>query len=186
MNRFFGSPILLLTFPGAILHAFWHSIICKSFKIPINEINFFDFKKFTCYVVHERSENQSFNKIVTFLPFLLSSLVGISLLIASSIEFGVFNLIDIMISGGTMWASTFEFIILVLSLWLGISCLVHAVPSGKIVYMYINSVKDNVSSKPENNRYLGAPYIAHTTFIGLVYAFLIVLGIPKLIEFILI
>jgi len=139
-------------------------------------------KKSASYVVHERSENSLFNIIVTFGPLILNTIVGTLLLISVSIEYGVFNMMGIIVSGGTMWANVFDFMILLLSFWLGMSILIHALPSGLDATSLINVIKNKLYKKSTGNQFLGAPYIGYTSWLGVAFAFLILLIIPRIIS----
>jgi len=184
MKNHYGGPIYIITFPGAVLHAIWHKLICRLFLITINEEDILNFKRNTTYVIHEKSDNRKFNILVTYIPFILNSIIGIIMLISVSIEFLIFKLFDVIISGGVMWANAFDFAILIFSCWFGFSILMHSIPSGKKVNKFVNLAINGTFEKNSDIPFIGSPYVAHISFVGIIYASVILASIPIMLKYV--
>lgn len=181
MDKYHGGPLNYLTFPGAMFHTFWRYMICKIFNIPINEMDFFNFKMSTSYIIHERSENKLFNLLVTFIPSLLNIILGFLLIVLPSIELGAFKLYSVIIDGGFSWATPLDYILIVFAIWVGSSLLMHCDFSGKTAYMIMATVYEDIDRKYPERYVLGAPFIANLGYMGIIFSIICYMMVPVII-----
>lgn len=182
MKKYHGTPFNKLMFPGALLHVLWHFLICKMFNIPINELEFFNFKMGSSYIIHERSDNKLFNLLVTLVPSFLNIILGYILIVLPSIELGVFKLYSVIFDGGFSWATPLDYIMILFASWLGFSLIVNGDTSGKESYMIMATVYEDIDKKYPERYSIGAPYIANPKLIGISFSIVSYLMVPVIIR----
>lgn len=182
MKKYHGALLNKLMFPGALLHVLWHFLICKMFNIPINELEFFNFKMGTSYIIHERSDNKLFNLLVTIIPSFLNIILGYILIVLPSIELGVFKLYSVIIDGGFSWATPMDYIMMLFATWFGFSLIMNGDTSGKETYMIMATVYEDIDKKYPERNILGAPFIANPKLVGIIFSIVSFLIVPVIIR----
>lgn len=149
-----GILISAVTFPGVIIHELAHQLFCRLMRVPVYQVKYFQLKNPSGYVVHEASDRPLANFLIAVGPFLINTLVGICLLLPASMEIVVF--------GGLTGGGGLQSLLLIISMWMGISVLIHAFPSRGDAQALIDSIMKN-KDVPLILRILVAPVV------GLIY-----------------
>lgn len=149
-----GILISVVTFPGVIVHELAHQLFCRLMRVPVYQVKYFQFKNPTGYVIHEASDRPLANFLIAVGPFLINTLVGICLLLPAAMEYVAF--------GGLTGSSGMESLLMVISMWLGLSVLIHAFPSRGDAKTLITTIMKN-KEVPLMLRILVAPVV------GLIY-----------------
>jgi hypothetical protein len=189
MKKHLGQPMYYFAFPGAVLRAIWHKLICRLFNVPINEEQVLNLGRYTSYVIHEKNTNVLFNITITFLPPILNSVIGITLLIPVMIEYGIFNLLEVFTENsvipfdGTMWANPFEYVVLFIACWFGFSIIMYSLPNGRAVNKSINLAKNGTKTITNDIPFLGSPFVANTSFVAAIYFVIIMVSIPIIFKY---
>lgn len=135
-----GWLISLLTFPGVIIHEFAHLKMCERRKVAVGEVVFFQIGNPAGYVQHAEPETYLDTLAVSGAPFLLNSLIALLFFTMSAGMTTIFQEIT-----GPLGAILG--IVNLLTLWLGFSTGMHAIPSsGDAKNLWRRSKKDWNSS----------------------------------------
>lgn len=158
---------VLLTFPGFLIHAFLHKIICKYMGLEIREMKYFDFKNKIGYVVHEQTDNLRMNFLISFGPYIIMTIIGLFLIIPTAI---VYN------SEG----ETYLVLISLLTIWFSVSILFHSPPSGFDLSSINNYIKEK--TKGRSISVLGIRYITDVSWINLVNLYIFLRYVQEIVK----
>lgn len=73
-----------LTFFGSALRCFWEFLVCRLFKLPIEDARCFKMGEMCSHIEHELAEKTSHAFFLCFLPFILNLCLGTCFLLFSS------------------------------------------------------------------------------------------------------
>lgn len=173
-----GALIAIVTFPGVIVHELAHQWFCRLMRVPVYEVKYFQAKRPNGYVMHESSDRPLANFLICVGPFLVNTLIGAVMLVPGAMLVTEF--------GGVDFSSGWQAILLGISLWFGISILMHAFPSTGDAKVLVSNILKN-KDVPLILRVLVAPVIGliylgalgSFFWLDLVYAIAIVFLLPK-------
>jgi len=118
-----GFLVSVLSFPGVIVHEYAHKKFCELTGVRVKEVVYLRLGNPMGYVAHEPATNfkQSFS--ITAAPFLVNTLFAVF--------FGfLFGLVGVLMHY-TLIPRNFLTLLGFLSIWLGISMGIHAIPSSQ-------------------------------------------------------
>lgn len=115
--------LLLWTFPGVVIHELAHKEFCRYYKIPVEEVCYFQLDNPAGYVVHMEPRRYVAAFMISVAPAFINTIIafGSGVLFAYSLqEFdGVLSIV------GLEWWLLIAFF----ACWIGISAGVHMLPS---------------------------------------------------------
>jgi len=183
-----GVLIAIITFPGVIVHELSHQIFCRLRRVPVYEVKYFQVKSPCGYVIHEPSDNPMTTFIISAGPFILNTIVGALILLPASVEMVEFNLFSSLRASNVDLAYFLTTIPVLLSMWLGISILMHAFPSAgdarAIVATVLKNKDVSVPTKILMAPFVGMMYLGALgsfVWLDLGYAILVAFLLPKFI-----
>lgn len=111
----------VLTFFGSVLRCFSEFIVCRLFKLPIEDARCFRTDEMCSHIEHELAEKTSHAFLLCFLPFIINLCLGSCFLLYSSYFIfyaGVVSLTDVimLIIGISLYSNLFPSVENVLSL----------------------------------------------------------------------
>ena len=112
MNKLFFIT-RIITFFGSALRCFWEFVVCRMFKLPIEDIRCFKKGELCGHIEHELIGKKAPAFMMAFLPFFLNFMLGLLLIMyASYIIFymGVYTQIAAYLSfvlGTSLWCNMF-------------------------------------------------------------------------------
>jgi len=124
-----GIVISILTFPGVIVHELAHQLFCWLCGLKVYEVKYFQTKNPCGYVIHEATKNPIKTLLVSIGPFFVNTFLGILIIFPACLEIIVFQ--DSV--------NVFSLI----SIWLGVSILMHAFPSKQDGFVMVNQILKN-------------------------------------------
>lgn len=137
----------IITYFGAQLRAFWEHIVCRVYKIPVEDDRTFKSSELCGHIEHELTNGVSQSFMMCFLPFFMNLFFGLCMLSVGSLRM--------------FYIGDFKSPIAYIMLWLGISLIANCSPSFEDAL----SFKDNLYSS--NRKVLK---IILSPFFGVVYA----------------
>lgn len=176
--------VKILTFPGAMLHAFFEHMTCRICKILVDDARTLRTDEMLSHIEHELVRRRSASFDICFIPFLFSLFFGIMTVSAASVA--------------VLYLGSYKNALLWFLLYMGISFLTNLFPQMEDVLM----LKENIYNGKTNIavKILAAPFFAIfyagaqlerfgltlLTSIGFAYALPYILGlfIPRLHELI--
>ena len=121
----------IITYFGTELRVFWEHLICRFFKIPIEDARAFKSSEMCGHIEHELVNSLSASFMMCFFPFIINFVLGICVLLT-----GAYRVVYI----GDITLSSCVF------LWVGVSLLANCAPSFEDAL----SFKDLLYSKKTN------------------------------------
>lgn len=109
-----GIYIMLITFPGVVVHEFAHQLFCRIFGVAIFEVKYFQMANPAGYVSHEPVRNPIHQLFICIGPFLINTLLGLAIAFPAAVPvfiLGEGNFLDFVM------------------LYFGFSIAMHAFPS---------------------------------------------------------
>ena len=182
-----GILISAVTFPGVIVHELAHQVFCYFRRVPVYEVKYFQLQTPCGYVLHEPSDNPLTNFVIAMGPFLVNTLLGAIILLPASVEMMEFGLLGALSGENAAW-NVLHYLPTLLSIWLGLSIVMHAFPSTGDAGSLVDSILKNKRVNPFI-KILVAPFVGliYLGAIGSVfwldfgYALLVAFSLPKLI-----
>ncbi|MBR2875569.1 MAG: hypothetical protein IKC01_00350 [Clostridia bacterium] len=104
----------IITYFGTELRTFWEHLVCRFFKIPVEDARAFKSSEMCGHIEHELTKSVEEAFVMCFFPFIMNLLLGICVLLT-----GAYRVIYI----GEISVSSCIF------LWVGISLLANCAPS---------------------------------------------------------
>jgi hypothetical protein len=174
--------VVLMTFPGVIVHEFAHALFCKLFGIEIYEIRYFKFDPTRPvnsraqgpigYVISAPARNAWQSLMICLGPFIVNTVVGGLIAIPAAIpvfQFGQGDALDFFLC------------------WLGISIAMHAFPSpgdADTLWRAIKSPKAPLAAKIVGLPIMGLIYlgvVGSVAWLDLLYGIAVVGFIPRIL-----
>ena len=109
-----GVVLTGITFPGVMVHELAHELMCRVTRTKVLDVCYYRFGNPAGYVLSEKPSNVWKSLLISFVPFLLNSVAGFLLGLASAAVYRTHGRIDVI--------STMLF-------YLGVSLAFHAFPS---------------------------------------------------------
>jgi hypothetical protein len=109
-----GIYIMLITFPGVVVHEFAHQLFCRIFGVAIFEVKYFQMANPAGYVKHEPVRNPIHQLFICIGPFIINTLIGLAIAFPAAVPvfiLGEGNFLDFVM------------------LYFGFSIAMHAFPS---------------------------------------------------------
>lgn len=175
--------VKLLTFPGAMTHAFFEHMSCRICKILVDDARTLRTDEMLSHIEHELVRRRGASFDICFMPFLFNLFIGITVLSSASVA--------------VLYLGSYKNALLWFLLYMGIAFLTNLFPQIEDVLM----LKENVFNKETNTfiKVLAAPFYAIFyvgaqlerfgltlfTSIGFAFAYPYILGlfIPKIYDF---
>lgn len=183
-----GFLISIVTFPGVIVHELSHQLFCFFMRVPVYEVEYFQMDNPCGYVRHEPTDSPWANLLVCMGPFFINTLIGICIVLPTSIQMVEFGTLGAIFDGSISFAALLRYLPSILTYWLGISILMHAFPSmgdAKLMASAILGSKDvNIIVKIILAPFIGLAYVGAVgsiVWLDLAYAVLISISLPKLL-----
>jgi len=183
-----GVLISIITFPGVIMHELSLQIFCRLRRVPVYEVEYFQFKNPCGYVAHEPSENPLTIFLITMGPFIFNTLVGALMLLPASVVMSEFGFLHGLRYGNVDGDTIMRMLPTLLAFWLGASILMHAFPStgdAKILVANILRNKNvNIFVRVLVAPFVGFAYLGaygSIVWLDLGYAILVAFMLPRFI-----
>jgi hypothetical protein len=118
--------LVLLTFPGVVIHEFAHKQLCDWYRIPVEEVCYFRFGNPAGYVTHSRPERYFQAFMISLAPVFINTLIAV----LAGVGIAVFLFPD---KGGSSMASSPLLLLTttVVVAWIGVSAGMHSLPSSQ-------------------------------------------------------
>ncbi len=102
----------ILTFSGSAVRCFWEYLVCRIYKLPIEDIRCFKVNEMCSHIEHEFPEKTAQSFLLCFFPFILNLCMGTCFLLYSSYHAfyaGAVNLniVIFLIVGISMYSNLF-------------------------------------------------------------------------------
>src|SRR3954468_19593709 len=68
--------VVLLTFPGVIVHEMAHQFFCRITGTPVLNVCYFQIANPAGYVMHERARSPGKSLLISIAPFFVNTIVG--------------------------------------------------------------------------------------------------------------
>lgn len=136
-----------ITYFGALLRGFWEHVVCRIYKIPVEDDRVFSYSELCGHIEHELTCGVAQSFMMCFVPFFMNMFLGICMLLTGSMR--------IFFIGDFKSYTSYMF------LWIGVSLIANCAPSFEDAL----SFKDNLyGSKSTALKVILSP------FFGVVYA----------------
>jgi len=172
-----GVFISIITFPGIIVHELAHQFFCWLMKVPVIEVRYFQTKNPCGYVIHDPTNSPLANFIISVGPFIINTVLGVVIVFPGMVIFQAFG----------FGLRDSNILLILISLWIGISILAHAFPSigdATVMVQTIMKNKDvNILVKIITAPIIGLIYlgsIGSVFWLDFIYAIGVSLLLPKL------
>ncbi len=115
-----GFFVLIMTFPGAIINSVIQQLFCRTLRVAVINTNYVNI--FSKMVDYEEPKDSTKHILITILPFITGTILGMIMAFPCMIEIddkGAFNIIKS------------------LTLWFGLSTVIHSIPkieNGKLLW----------------------------------------------------
>lgn len=108
----------VLTFPGALVRGFWEHLICRIWKVPVEDNRILRSDELSGHIEHELFATAGGAFSIAFVPALLNGILALLLLIGSCLSLFFFQMGDLKVM-----------IVSLIAYWFAFSLYVNSYPS---------------------------------------------------------
>jgi hypothetical protein len=130
--------LVLLTFPGVVIHEFAHKQLCDWYRIQVKEICYFRLGNPAGYVTHSRPKRYFQAFMISLAPVFINTLIAV----LAGVGIAVFLFPDQGVSSITD-SSLLLLTTTVVTAWVGVSAGMHSLPSSQDVSEIWDQTRSN-------------------------------------------